>query len=130
MNKLIQNWPHKWFGMWKEHGEGYENCPSIREFVDADLVSTYSFTDLENYLLNSQELAATSSYPDAFTGEVMFGSVTYITDGVWLWFDSLPYYIKKYNVAIPNSFLEHIKSNNYIPVEEWTGDFQSLDFPQ
>jgi hypothetical protein len=35
------------------------------------------------------------------------------SDGFWVWSDVLPYYCKKYNIAIPSEFLEHMRDVDY-----------------
>lgn len=127
---LVENWQHKWFGMWHEQGEGCENYPSINEFIRPEIVAKYRFKELTNYLENSQMVSVTSGdySPDPYTGRIIKESISFVTDGEWLWLDNLPYFIQKYNVAIPVSFLKRIESNNYKPVK-WSGDFDSLEWP-
>jgi hypothetical protein len=127
---LLESWPNKWFGVWKEQGAGFENCPSLKDFINVELVKEYNFSELFWYLEDSQTVATTSgdSFPDPFTGELIKESISYKTDGRWLWLDSLPYYIEKYKVAIPIEFFNDIMSNKCLPVK-WSGDIQSLDWP-
>lgn len=128
--KVIQSWPNKWFGLWKEQGVGYEKCPSLNSFIYPDLVKEYSLTKLFYYLEHSQTIATTSgsSFADVITGQTIKESISYKTDGIWLWLDSLPHYVKEHNVAIPISFLHNIEVNKYSPVS-WSGELQSLDWP-
>lgn len=127
---IIENWSYRWFGLWREQGVGFEKCPSIKDFIDPDLVKGYPLFELYSYLGNCQKVAATSGFslPDPFTGEVIKESVCYVTDGEWLWLDSLPYYIEKYQVAIPADFLRNIDSNNYKPIE-LSIEVEHLDWP-
>src|SRR5262245_41723138 len=37
----IDDWPHRWFGFWREYGKAYERCPSIRDFVRPEIAATY-----------------------------------------------------------------------------------------
>lgn len=40
-------------------------------------------------------------------------------DGKWLWSEGFVYYFKKYNLEIPQRFLEHIEKNNFtIPIKK------------
>lgn len=129
--KLLESWPNKWFEVWKEQGIGFETCPSLKDFINIKLVEEYNCVELFSYLENSQTVATTSgdSFTDPFTGELIRESISYKTDGIWLWLDSLPYYIEKYKVAIPIEFLKNIMDNKFLPVK-WSGDIQSLDWPQ
>lgn len=128
--RLIESWSNRWFGLWREQGFGFENCPSINEFIEPGLVEGYRLNELFCYLDNSETVATTSgdSFCDPFSGEIIKESISYKTDGKWLWLDSLPYYIEKYKVAIPLSFLKNIDNNGYLPTK-WSGDLQSLDWP-
>lgn len=128
--EIIKDWPYKWFGVWSEYGEGFENYPSIKEFMNPAIVGEYLLKDLDYYLSNCQIVATTSGsvFPDPKDGKVIKESISYRTDGEWLWIDSLPYYIKKYEVAIPEKFLRNITKNKYIPTK-WEGNFDDLDWP-
>ena len=127
---LIQNWPYKWFGLWKEQGKMFRKCPSVYDFIRPDLVGRYRLNELRHYLDNSTEVSATSGMymPDPFTGEEINSSVCYMTDGDWLWLDTLPYLIEKYHIAIPKAFIKHIEKNRYKPVSDFI-DFDLLDWP-
>lgn len=41
---------------------------------------------------------------DAFTGERISGEHTGMTDGEYAWNSSLPYYVRKYNLRLPEVF--------------------------
>ncbi len=45
-------------------------------------------------------------------GHVQEGA-TPMTDGVWLWPAGLIYFIEKYNVRVPQEFIEHAASNRW-----------------
>ena len=127
---LIQNWPYKWFGMWKDQRDGFKNYPALEDFIHPQVVLAYPHEKLFHYLEDSQMISATSGEyaPDPCTGEIVQSSICFITDGEWLWLNSLPYYIDKYKVAIPVAFLDHIERNEYKPVK-WDGDIHDLDWP-
>ena len=129
-NISIDLWSSKWFGIWREYGDSYKNYPSVNEFIFPEIVKKYELKKLLNYLRNCQVISATSRehFPDPVTGEIIYGSICYRTDGKWLWLDDLPDYIEKHSVAIPKEFLKNIEDNGYIPLE-WSGDFKNLDWP-
>lgn len=118
----VDSWPHKWFGVWREYGPKYKDCPSIHEFVARDVVATYDKKKLREYLVNGHIVASTSraSFPCPFTGTRHAGSISFRTDGEWLWLDDLPDYIDLFEVAIPSAWLCSIKARNYklLPVDE------------
>jgi hypothetical protein len=41
------------------------------------------------------------------------GGVTPLTDGVWFWPAGLIYFIEKYNVLVPQPFIEHAAQNHW-----------------
>jgi len=44
-----------------------------------------------------------------------------MTDGVWAWPGDLPYYIEKYHLALPDEFLDYLRSKDLNPPA--AGDF-------
>ena len=121
-------WPNRWFGFWKEM-PGYEQCPSIREFVDPN--GPPSEKRLLSYLRSGNVFLATSAlaFPNAITGELRSGSLLFMTDGVWAWPSDLAEYIEKHNVCLPAEFISHIVDAKYlVPVLDDI-DTESLDMP-
>lgn len=116
---ILDAWPHKWFGFWREHGAAYRNCPSIHDFVFPEIVASYDKKRLREYLMGAYVVVATSriGFPSPFTGKTTGGSICCRTDGEWTWFDDLPDYIELHHVALPTAFLERIKSYGYLPPE-------------
>ncbi len=47
----------------------------------------------------------------------IIGTMGVKTDGVWAWPSYLPYYVDRYQVGLPEEFLEHIKKTKNIPSE-------------
>jgi len=70
------------------------------------------------------------SFPCLISGESFSGSLSVRTDGVWVWQDDLAHYVKDHNVALPQEFLTHIKSNNYAVPSLISVDESKLQFPQ
>ena len=132
MSENINKWPHKWFGIWNEYGDDYKKLVSIKEFVYPEVVKGYNLQGVKNYLTNSLLLSSTSrmAFPCPFTGKLYEGSISFRTDGEWLWLDDLPFYIENYNVALPTSFLQKMDKNNYMPVKLWGGNPEELDWPK
>lgn len=46
-------------------------------------------------------------------GHEIIGSLALRTDGVFLWPGDLSYYVEKYRVSLPRTFLEHMSANNW-----------------
>lgn len=36
------------------------------------------------------------------------------TDGTWFWKNEIHYYVKNYNLKLPDSFIQHMEKNNWI----------------
>jgi hypothetical protein len=113
----IFSWNHRWFGLWKELGRGYESCPSVYDFVDVTVSDFYDVERLINYIESAHVIVTTSrvSFPCVITRNVFTGSLSDRTDGVWWWRDDLGYYIRNHHVCIPVKMLSNIVQNNYTP---------------
>ena len=124
-------WTHRWFGVWQETGDAYRNCPSITEFIDPGAATQYDIDAVASYLENAQVVATTSrlGFPCAVTGKQFGGSVSYRTDGVWLWLDDLAYYVREHNIRIPDKMLETMQRNNFVPPPVSDVDVEKLEWP-
>ena len=128
----VDDWPHHWFGVWAEFGPAYQKCPSVHSFVKPDINAGYRKASLYKYLTTAPIVASTSrvNFPNAFTGDRVTGSISFRTDGKWLWLDDLAEYIDKYNVTIPARWLNDIEAHNYSPPKELPGNVSgSLEWP-
>ena len=63
----------------------------------------------------------------AGTGDPI-GSGSLLTDGVWIWPDDLGYYIQRYKVELPVTFINFIRERNYSPPSESEIDFSIIEF--
>jgi hypothetical protein len=117
--KNVSDWPHLWFGVWAEYGPAYEKCPSALAFVSPEVNRRYDKQRLRHYLCSAPEIAATSrsAFPNPFTGQRLPGSISFRTDGKWLWLDDLADYVDYHQVAIPDAWLADIVASNYNPPE-------------
>lgn len=52
--------------------------------------------------------------PDAINLNLISGSGDFITDGTWIWKDTLTYYIRTYSFMPPEYFYTHMQSKSYI----------------
>ncbi len=130
MNSIAQ-WPHRWFGVWREYGPAYQCCPSVHEFVEPSVTANYDKTRLRQYLSGATIVASTSrsNFPCPFNGKRSTGPLSFRTDGRWLWLDDLPDYIDDHGVAIPDAFLRDIESNGYVPPPFDTSAMTHLEWP-
>jgi hypothetical protein len=127
----LERWKHRWFGVWREYGPGYEACPSARDFVFPEITRTYDKRRLKEYLTNAHVIASTSRsrFPCPFTGRRTTGSISFRTDGHWLWLDDLADYVDRFDIAIPSEFLENIEKNGFTPPVVLEDVTQKLEWP-
>ena len=106
-------------GMFAELSQGSHPAPgqNIRDHIardplpDADRVVAYlaaghpliDMMDIENDPLDPVR-------------QVMNGS-SILTDGEWLWRQDFGYYVRQHNVAVPEEFLDGIRSRHYVVPE-------------
>ena len=132
MINAVNQWPHLWFGVWKEYGPRFQNCPSAFSFIDHELNQTYQKTRLTAYLTSAHILGTTSriNFPNPFTGELVNGSISYRTDGKWLWLDDIADYIVHHDLVLPTMWLAEIETRNYTPPDFVEDEvIERLDWP-
>ena len=130
--RMINNfttWPHFWFGCWSEFGEHYIDCPSIQDFVD----KAWHYPNVDSmvtYLTIAPIVATTSrmAIPWATGSGDGRSSISYRTDGIWLWLDDLDYYVLHHHVRLPDSFVKHMENINY-KAPQITLDMERLPWP-
>jgi len=128
------NWPYKWFGIWKEMGPGYNSCPSVYDWIDPEEVASYGddLPRIKNYLRKATIIVTTSAmaFPNIISGKSKReDSVSYQTDGTWVWFDDLAEYVELNNVALPRNFYTHMKKHSFIPPDASNVNPDDLDWP-
>ena len=130
---IVDEWPRKWFGIWRESGPDSASCPSIYDWIDPEEIKTYGddLPKILNYLRTATVVATTSAnaFPNLITGISRSGSVSFRTDGIWVWLDNLPEYIEQNSVAIPRNFYAHIKNQLFIPPDASDVKPEDLDWP-
>lgn len=72
-------------------------------------------TQVIDYLLNTAfyhwRMMGEHTYDiDAFTGETMQSQGIGMNDGLYRWQDNLPFYVRDYDIKIPDDFIEHVKN--------------------
>jgi len=99
-------------GFFKELSYGDSNGESIFELVnkgDSSIADT-----IYNYLKNGIILivSPTVAIDEISKEKKEIGTLCIQTDGIWGWPSDLAYYVKHYNVLLPNEFLNNIFINN------------------
>ena len=128
---FASEWKNRWFGVWREMGAAFSACPSVRDFVGSADWAGYDRDGLVRYLETAQVVASTSrmAFPCVLCGAREGGSLSYRTDGVWLWPDDLPHYISEHSIVPPRSMLEHIASKRYRPPTVSQEQVDQLQWP-
>lgn len=127
----VNNWPFKWFGVWKEYGTNYQSYPSIKTFVNEEINNSYDKDLLCGYLKNGIVLTSTSrkNFPSPFNREVVMGSISFRTDGTWIWLDNIVDFIQSNNLIIPQNWLAFIRQNNFTIPEIPDKQLKNLEWP-
>jgi hypothetical protein len=99
-------------GFFRELSYGFLKGPSIYDTLATPL------SDEEHILQYLRTGVAFTWAPglenDILAPEKVIGSICILTDGIWAWPDSLRYYLENYHVILPQEFLSHVQSRNYI----------------
>lgn len=104
------------FGYWKEYGEGYNDCPSVKQYVNPERNRQYDKEKLINYLNTAPAFVATSAmgFASPFDGSRKSGSLCVKTDGKRQWLDNINDFILHNNLVIPEDWYQEIVANNFI----------------
>ena len=99
-----------YIGKYREFNPGLD-YPSIRDFFSDDpYPEKYR---IAAYLRNGNDsLLAGGSNRDVITGEAIPLASIFRNDGVYSWHQSLAYYVEKYNLILPEDFMNHILSKD------------------
>lgn len=115
MEYNFKTWPYKWFGLWKEYGDQYQQYPSVYNFVNSDVNSMYDKKKLHHYLSSGLLISSTSglNFRSPFDDTIIADSVSFRTDGTWLWLDNISKLIELNDLIIPEELYKEIQANNF-----------------
>lgn len=86
--------PGRGFDSMKEHFESY-NYPGKEKILE--------------YLRSGKvDMVSTDMARDVFTGEVIKIEKLGMNDGKYMWWNTISYYVEKYNLRLPEEFEKHI----------------------
>jgi len=122
-------WEKKWFGIWLQDGENYQNCPDIEDWIGCEILEKVGM--IEAYLQSGNLVAASPiSTKCHLCSHEIDTSKVFLTDGVWMWPKDLGHYVLEHNLQLPETFLDHIRQNNFhCPRVNDGFDMMSLDHP-
>jgi hypothetical protein len=114
-------------GFWCEHSG--DKFPSVLS-ASVKPIASPELEQIEGYLADSPICVASSGIAfSAFDKTKIAGTNSIRTDGVWVWSDTFPYYVRHHGVEIPADFQKHIRDRKYSPPEEIEIDLGELIFP-
>lgn len=95
-----------YIGRFKEFNPNYD-FPSIKEYFSP---SKYAGQDKISYYLRhgKKDLVSLEVPKDAITGETIAMEKIGMNDGVYTWYNTLAYYVDKYNLRLPKDFENYI----------------------
>ena len=96
----------KYIGKYKELNPNHD-FPSMRDSFER---VPYEGKDrIIHYLKNGNEDMVSLAIPkDAITGDIIPMTMKGMNDGEFTWFNTLAYYVEKYNLRLPKEFEEKI----------------------
>ncbi|GEM_PF-3199000 len=91
--------------------------PRIRESIVGN-VDDAPLPDAEQvvqYLQNGHVVLDVMDLDDDFfgSGDLIINAATMLSDGEWIWREDFRFYVKKYQVHVPDDFLNMIRLNDY-----------------
>lgn len=99
-----------YIGKYNEFSPGRGFPSLVDSFSDTPYPEKYR---VAAYLRNGKLMGlAGPLYHDIFTGEVILLDSVFRNDGVYSWPQVLAYYVEKYNLILPEDFMNHILSQN------------------
>lgn len=85
----------------------YEDNGSIKDYIVKNV--NYNKEKVCEYLLNNKVVGICARRPiDSISGEEIASGFKIIVDGEYEWPDFLAYYVRKYNIKLPDSFIHKI----------------------
>lgn len=89
-------------------GMGY---PSIKEHIQSE--PHKSKAAILKHLRNGHvHMVTASRIVDILSGEKTNIELVFMNDGKYSWTSKVPYYVDKYNLQLPDDFVEHVLKNN------------------
>jgi hypothetical protein len=101
---------------------GMASDPSMREFMvdqpwesQREAVAYLCSGHILGYLMGSRlrDHFDRTSYADVIVNGGREGGLTPLTDGTYFWPAGLAYFVERYNVRLPQEFLDHAASNGW-----------------
>ncbi|MGW2066546.1 hypothetical protein ACWCO9_39130 [Streptomyces sp. NPDC001937] len=100
-------------GDFRELEHGRPHSPSLRAAVGVEWPP--HARELIRYLRSGAVLAATAGLThDVLSPDrTIIGGLSLLTDGQWLWYSDLAYYVEHHHVALDAAFIAHAQSRDW-----------------
>lgn len=103
----------KLVGFFNELPHGIPNGGSLKKNIN--LIPQVDKEKILDYLTSGHAwIISPGVVKDILSHEdIVIGAPNILTDGVWAWPEDLIYYIRKYNVTLPDDFFHHMIKNSW-----------------
>ncbi|MBL7817933.1 MAG: hypothetical protein JNL70_23190 [Saprospiraceae bacterium] len=101
------------FGFWQEFYTKHYQRPSLKEDIKFCQLLDKKDT-IVSYMKNANILIRTRGSSTCPIDNTNIGTKEIYSDGKWFWTSEAIYYVEKYNISIPQLFLEHIASKDFV----------------
>lgn len=114
-------------GFFKEFPHGDVEGPSLVECVAKGDTRIQGL--IADYLEGGATLATTAQRVfDVMSKERCdAGPLAIITDGTWMWPADLAYYVRRYNISLPETFIDHARSLDWVAPDLSPADLLSIE---
>ncbi|MCZ4120238.1 hypothetical protein [Streptomyces sp. H39-S7] len=114
-------------GDFRELQHGRPDGPSLRSAVCAQ--EPPHALELVQYLRGGAVVAATAStvFDVLSPGNDVIGGLHLLTDGRWLWYSDLAYYVENHRVALDPRFVVHAQGNDWVAPQLSRADLLALE---
>lgn len=126
----LDEWPHRWYGRWREDPDARaDEVPGIRDAMGFAWEAR-ELKKVVGYLRSGVIAIASPGIVKSVLDETkVIGTPSWRTDGVWLWPDTLAYYVEAHGVCLPPPFIRHIRGNKYSVPAVGENEMKALDWP-
>jgi hypothetical protein len=103
----------KEIGFFNELSYGRKNGPSINDYFSDK--NSDDEENIINYIKSGKVFIVSPGivYDIFDKSKLIEGGPYILTDGEYVWFHELAYYIEQYHIKLPEEFIMHMKSNNW-----------------
>jgi hypothetical protein len=111
---FFESWQPRWYGLWRDPDEDAEGFPLFEELVDPD----WNPKDRDRLIayLEAAPAVLASEAPAIeckLCGVSIGDPSAFGYDGEWIWPCSLAHYVRKHDLRLPDTMVDHIRELGY-----------------